>query len=203
MSATQHPVFTIGHSNHSLEVFLALLRMNGVEEVVDVRSSPHSRYKPHFNRKILAKALDEFGIAYIFLGAELGGRPVDRSCYDADGRVRYDLVAQTEAFDAGIRRVMRHADERRIALMCSEKDPLDCHRTLLVARALVERGVAVEHILADGGLEAYAATMDRLLAAFKMSPHGDMLHSRNETIAEALSRQAKKVAYVGVNSPPG
>ena len=85
MSATQHPVFTIGHSNHSLEVFLALLRMNGVEEVVDVRSSPHSRYKPHFNRKILAKALDEFGIAYIFLGGELGGRPVDRSCYDATG----------------------------------------------------------------------------------------------------------------------
>ena len=156
MSATQHSVFTIGHSNHSLEVFLALLRMNGVEEVVDVRSSPHSRYNPHFNRKILVKALDEAGIAYIFLGGELGGRPADRSCYDADGRVRYDLVAQTEAFDAGIGRVMRHADQRRIALMCAEKEPLDCHRTLLVARALVERGVAVEHILADGGLEAHA-----------------------------------------------
>ena len=90
-----------------------------------------------------------------------------------------------------------------LPLMCAEKEPLDCHRTLLVARALVERGVAVEHILADGGLEAHATAMDRLLAKFKMPPHGDMLRSRDETIAEALSRQAKKVAYVGVNSPSG
>ena len=85
--------------------------------------------------------------------------------------------------------------------MCAEKAPLDCHRTLLVARALVERGVAVEHILADGGLEAHAETMDRLLAKFKMSPHGDMLRSREETIAEALDRQAKRVAHVGEMPP--
>ena len=197
MGATAHPVFTIGHSNHTLDAFLALLRMNGVEEVADVRSSPHSRYNPHFNRKLLARALDDAGIGYLFLGGELGGRPADRSCYDADGRVDYERVSQTDAFGDGIGRVLRHADERRIALMCAEKEPLDCHRTLLVARALVERGVSVGHILADGSLEAHAATLDRLLAAFKLSPHGDMLRSRDEVIAEALTRQAKRVAYVG------
>ena len=197
MSATQHPVFTIGHSNHALDAFLALLRMNGVEEVADVRSSPHSRYNPHFNRKLLARALDEAGIGYVFLGGELGGRPADRSCYDADGRVDYERLAQTDAFDDGIGRVMRHADARRIALICAEKEPLDCHRTLLVARALVERGVSVGHILAGGSVEEHTATMDRLLAGFKMSPHGDMLRSRDEAIAEALRRQAKRVAYVG------
>ena len=85
--------------------------------------------------------------------------------------------------------------------MCAEKDPLDCHRTLLVARALVKGSVAVEHILADGSLEEHSAAMDRLLAAFKMPPHGDLLHSRAETIAEALDQQAKKVAYVGETSP--
>ena len=196
VGATLHPVFTIGHSNHSLDAFLALLRMNGIVEVADVRSTPYSRYNPHFSRKALARALEEAGIAYVFQGEQLGGRPSDRSLYDADGRVRYDLVARTEPFDDGIGQVLRHARELRLALLCAEKEPLDCHRTLLVARALVERGVAVEHILADGSLEKHDAAMDRLLAAFKMSPGGDLLRSREEAIAEALGRRAKKAAYV-------
>ena len=201
MNSSQSQVFTIGHSNHSAEAFLTLLQRHRVDEVVDVRSAPYSRYTPCFNHGVLSEALDEAGINYVFLGGELGGRPADRSCYDADGRVRYDLLAKTDLFDDGIRLVTRHADERRVCLMCSEKDPLDCHRTLLVARALVELGLAVEHILADGSLEEHTATMDRLLAAFKLSPHGDMLRSRDETIAEALDRQAKKVAHVGEMPP--
>ena len=175
--------------------------MHSIEEVVDVRSGPYSRYTPYFNHGVLSEALEETGISYVFLGAELGGRPADRSCYDADGRVRYDLLAKTDLFDDGIRLVTRHADERRICLMCSEKDPLDCHRTLLVARALVELGLAIEHILADGSLEVHTAAMDRLLAKFRMSPYGDLLHSREETIAEALDRQAKKIAHVGETLP--
>ena len=198
VSATQHPVSTIGHSNHSLDAFLALLRMNGIEEVVDVRSTPHSRFNPHFSRNALARALDKAGIAYVFAGGELGGRPSDRTLYDADGRVRYEMVARTASFDTGIRRVMCDADQRRIVLLCAEKEPLDCHRTLLVGRALVERGVAVQHILADGRVEVHAAAMDRLLAAFRMPPEGDMLHSRDEAIAEALDRQANRVAYTSI-----
>jgi len=186
VSAMRYPMFTIGHSNHSLDAFLALLRTSGIEEVVDVRSTPYSRYNPHFSRNALTRALEEAGIAYVFLGVELGGRPADRSCYDIDGRVRYDLVARTASFDDGIRLVTRHAEQRRIALMCAEKEPLNCHRTLLVARALVERGIAVEHILADGSLEVHAAAMDRLLARFKLSPDGDMLHSRDEAVSSEL-----------------
>ena len=121
---------------------------------------------------------------------------LSRSLYDANGRVRYDLVARTAAFDDGIGEVLSLACDRRVALMCAEKEPLDCHRTLLVARALAERGVAVEHILADGSLEKHDAAMDRLLAAFKMSPGGDLLRSRDEAIAEALERQTQKAAYV-------
>ena len=196
VGATLHPVFTIGHSNHSLDAFLALLRDNGIDEVADVRSTPYSRYNPHFSRKALARALEEAGIAYVFQGEQLGGRPSDRSLYDADGRVRYDLVARTARFEDGIGRVLCDARKHRIALVCAEKEPLDCHRTLLVARALVERGVAVEHILADGSLEKHDAAMDRLLAAFKLSPGGDLLRSREEAIVEALGRRAKKAAYV-------
>ena len=119
-------------------------------------------------------AKDGVGIGYVFLGGELGGRPADRSCYDADGRVRYDRLADTDLFDDGIRRIIRSADERRIALMCTEKEPLECHRTLLVARTLTERGVPVAHILDDGRLENHAATMDRLLDKFKLPHNGDL-----------------------------
>ena len=136
------------------------------------------------------------GIDYVFLGGELGGRPADRSCYDEDGRVSYPRLAETDLFDDGIGRVVRAADERRVAVMCSEKDPQDCHRALLIARALGERGVAVEHILADGGVEKHEETLDRLLDRFKLPRDGDMFRSRDEVVTEALARQAERVAFV-------
>ena len=216
MSATQHPVLTIGHSNHSLEDFVELLRTHAIDEVADVRSSPYSRYTPHFSHGVLSEALDGVGIGYAFLGGELGGRPSDRSCYDGDGRVRYDRVAATDLFDDGIRQVIHGADERRIVLMCSEKEPLDCHRTLLVARALVDHGIAVAHIHADGGLEEHAAAMDRLVRLHKLSPveqmdmfatadsgNGGQPRSRDDLVADAMARQAAKVAYIGAGPIAG
>lgn len=196
MNATQYPVYTIGHSNHSPETFLELLRGHAVDEVVDVRSSPASRYYPQFNHGVLSDALERAGIDYVFLGGELGGRPADRSRYDEDGRVDYARLADTDLFDDGIGRVVRAADERRVALMCSEKDPQDCHRALLIARAIEDRGVAVEHILADGSIEKHDETVSRLLDRFKLPRNGDMFRSRDEVVAEALARQAKRVAFV-------
>ena len=197
MSVTQYPVYTIGHSNHALESFIELLRKHGIDEVIDVRSSPYSRYNPHFNYNALEMALEAAGIEYIFLGGELGGRPADRSCYDADGRVLYDRLAEADSFQDGISYITRHADEYRAALMCSEKDPLDCHRALLIAGTLLDRGVAVEHILSDGVLETHAAAMDRLMTDLKLPPNGDLFRSRDEVIADALTRRARKVAYAG------
>ncbi len=201
MAITQFPVFTVGHSNHSPEEFIKLLLRHNVDEVADVRSSPYSRYTPHFNHEPLNGILNDMGIGYTFMGEELGGRPTDRSCYDADGRVRYDRVADTDPFDDGIRCIIRGADERRIALMCTEKEPLECHRTLLIAGTLTERGVAVAHILADGNLENHEATMDRLMELLKLPHNGDMFRSRDDVIADALNRQAQKVAYVAEKLP--
>ena len=202
MSLTQHPILTIGHSNHPPETFINLLLRHGVDEIADVRSAPYSRYASHFNHDNLQPALEEIGIGYTFLGGELGGRPVDPSCYDADGRLRYDRVAETDLFDDGLRRVIRAADERRLALLCTEKEPLECHRTLLVARALNDRGVAVAHILADGSLEEHDIAMARLVDIHKLPPDGDMFRSRADVIAEALDRQARKFAYVAADLPP-
>lgn len=192
MSAGAPPVLTIGHSNHPLEAFVALLRRHDVAVVADVRSAPYSRFNPHFNRKALDVALNEHGIAYLFLGQALGGRPEDRACYE-DGRVRYDRVARTPLFREGLARVIEEARHRRVALMCAEKEPLACHRTILVGRRLAAEGVALAHILADGTLEPHDATMDRLKL-----PAGDLLQSREALIEEALdARRGRRIAWAG------
>ena len=196
MTGAQGTIFTVGHSSHSMEAFVSLLQKHRVHEVVDIRSSPYSRYTAHFNFDVIGEALDQIGIRYVFLGGALGGRPMDPSCYDADGRVRYDRIANTDLFDNSIRDLTRGADARRIALMCTEKDPLECHRTLLVAPSLVAYKISVEHILADGSLENHDAAMDRLMDSLRLPPNGDMFRPRTEVIEEALSRQAKRVGHV-------
>ena len=182
-------VLTIGHSNHPQETFLGLLERHRVTALGDVRSTPWSRFNPHFNRKSLAGALAARGIEYLYLGRELGGRPDDPVCYE-EGRVRYDRVARTERFREGLDRVVRGAAEHRFALMCAEREPLDCHRTLLVGQALHERGTELAHIHADGRLEPHSGAMDRLLARLGLDP-GDDLFRRHEPrdalIAEAIA----------------
>ena len=156
-------VLTVGHSNHELGRFLDLLRQHEITALADVRSAPYSRFNPHFNLKRLPASLSASGIAYVWLGRELGGRPDDPACYE-DGELRYDRLAQTALYREGIERVLHGAAEHRLALMCAEKDPLHCHRALLVSRSLGDKGLEVAHILADGGLEPHESVMDRLLA---------------------------------------
>lgn len=190
----ENTVFTIGHSTHSIEAFIALLKQHGITALADVRSAPYSRYNPHFNKDALEKALKAAGIKYVFLGRELGARSEDRSCYQ-NGRVRYPLLARTALFHQGIERVVSGSKDFRIALMCAEKEPLECHRTLLVSRALDEMGVPIQHILADGRLEAHRNAMLRLLDLVGL-PREDLFRSTEELLAEAISRQEEKVAYV-------
>ncbi len=187
-------VFTIGHSTHPLDALVSLLNQHAVTALADVRSAPFSRFNPQFNKDALARDLKTRGIKYVFLGRELGARSDDPSCYE-NGRVQYGRLARMELFKQGIGRVINGAGEHRIALMCAEKEPLECHRTLLVARALDEQGVEVAHILGDGRLESHRAAMERLLDVTGL-PHEDLFRSRADLIAEALARQEEKVAYV-------
>ncbi len=186
-------VFTIGHSNYPLDVFVALLKKHGVTAVADVRSAPYSRHAPQFSCKPISGALKSRRIEYVFLGKELGARSEDPACYE-DGRVRFERVAETALFLSGIERVLRGAEDFTVAFMCAEKEPIDCHRAILVARKLSELGVAVRHILADGSLESHRDLESRLLAAFKL-PEGDMFRSRSDCVAEAYLLQAGRMAY--------
>ena len=147
-------IFTIGHSNHSWETFLGLLQENNITIVVDVRSSPYSRYTPHFNRDPFHEALRTAGIEYLFLGQQLGGHPEGADFYDADGRVRYDRLADSAAFQAGIGCLRTVIKSGRPALLCGEEDPAQCHRRLLIARVLGQAGIEVWHLRGDGRLQS-------------------------------------------------
>ena len=176
-------IYTVGHSNHPIEKFLGLLTGNGITAVADVRSQPYSRRFTQFNKERLAATLNQHGIAYVFLGQELGARSNDDSCYE-DGQVRYARLAATPLFKQGIDRVVTGAGKFRVALMCAEKEPLDCHRTLLVSRALEQRGGSIAHILADGSVEPHAHAMTRLTRI-----------TRQEDIDTACRLREQKIAY--------
>lgn len=158
--------FTIGHSNHSADHLVALLRAHGVTGVADVRSQPYSRYAVDFNRELISQWLSQAGIAYVFLGDLLGGRPRDERFYLPDGRVRYGEMAKSEEFLSGVQRLEEGASAYRIAIMCGEENPARCHRHLLVSRVLIGRGHDVQHIRGDGRVQPAA----ELLASKENQP---------------------------------
>jgi len=190
-------VYTIGHSNHRAAAFVALLRGADVTAVADVRSAPYSRRHPQFNKDALSASLRAAGIAYVFLGDRLGARPKDRGCYRA-GRADYRLIAGTEAFGEGLGRVKEGAERYRIALMCAEREPLDCHRTVLVARHLQRRGMRVVHILADGTAEPSEATERRLLKRMHLETADlfDAPRDPRAAVEEAYDRRGDEICYV-------
>ena len=146
-------IFTIGHSNHSLEVFINLLQSHKINVLVDVRSKPFSRFSPQFNKEGLEKAVKAGGIKCLFLGRKLGGRPQDSEFYDNYGFVLYSRIAESPLFLEGIDRLIKGIKTYRVAVMCGEENPANCHRRLLVGRVLGERGVSVRHIRGDGRIQ--------------------------------------------------
>lgn len=146
-------LFSIGHSNHSLEHLLNLLQNAGVRLVIDVRSRPYSRYFPHFNRKSLETALARAGIRYEFFGESLGGKPEQPEFYNRDGRVDYGRLSNTTKFQKGLELMLSHAAKCSAVIMCSEEDPAKCHRSMLIGQALRGMNVDLVHIRADGRLQ--------------------------------------------------
>jgi uncharacterized protein (DUF488 family) len=185
-SVPRQPLFTIGHSNHPIERFLALLQRHGVEVVADVRSRPYSRFVPHFGKERLVRILADDRLGYLFLGQELGGKPVQ----DDPPQARLDYRARIEgpSFRQGIETLLDAAADRPTALMCRERDPLDCHRLHLICRYLRPMALDIRHILPDGEVEVQQATERRLLeraGRAEMPLFQDPAQEQNE---EALAR---------------
>ena len=155
-------ILTVGHGNLPQDVLIRHLLDAGVERLVDVRSTPYSRWHPHFNRRRIGEAAEAAGIAYEWKPA-LGGRPDDPALRTADGAPDYALMARHGPFLDAIASLVATSAEASTAIMCSEGDPARCHRTLLIAPLLIERGVTVRHLLKDGSVVDAAATTARLL----------------------------------------
>lgn len=187
-------LYTIGHSNHDIQRFIELLKAHAITAVADVRSSPYSKFNIQYNREVVQKMLKENGIAYVFLGAELGPRSEDPACY-VDGTVQYRRLAATEAFKRGIERLHTGMKTHRIALMCAEKDPITCHRMILVCRALRSEPIEIGHILEDARIESLGESELRLLRELKM-PQLRLFEKPEDLIQRAYDTQSERIAYV-------
>lgn len=186
-------VWTVGHGDHELERFLALLAQQGVTAVADLRSEPYSRHAPQYGKQDLQDALRAAGIAYVFLGRELGGRAEGDDLL-TDGRIDYDKLAATAPFHAGLERLRHGAARHRIAMLCAERDPLQCHRALLVSRHLRGPMLEIQHIHADGAVENHVALERRLLDAHGLADE-DLFTPFEIRLQQAYDRQAERIAW--------
>jgi len=190
----ERSIYTVGHSTHPLAEFMSLLTRHGITAVADVRSQPFSRL-PEYNRDALAAVLKCDGIQYVPLGRELGARREEPECY-VDGQAVYERVAQLALFREGLDRLASGARQYRIAIMCAEKEPLDCHRTILVCRHLRTYGLHIVHILADGTLEEHTDTEKRLMRMMDIAP--DLFHpelTEADLIEQAYEARGRQIAY--------
>jgi uncharacterized protein (DUF488 family) len=194
---TARSIFTIGHSTHGLEAFICLLKRHGITAIADVRSQPFSRIQ-HFNRDALGAVLKTRHIKYVPLCRELGARRSEQECY-VNGQAVYEQVALLPLFRVGIDRLVKGAHDFNIALMCAEKEPLDCHRTVLVCRHLRPHGLHIQHILADGELEEHDQTEKRMMQMMGILPDQGDLYTRLEDLIEhAYEARGKEIAYRAV-----
>lgn len=173
---------------------MQLLHKNGIDAIADVRSSPYSKFCPQFSREALAVMLNGHGIHYVFLGRELGARREERACY-VGNQARYELIAKSKLFCEGINRIYTGVAAHTVALMCSEKDPITCHRMVLVCRELRRAELDIRHVCEDGTVESNFDAENRLLDLAGL-PRGDLFRPRDALVEEAYDRQARRIAWI-------
>lgn len=149
-------VFTIGHGKREIDDFINLLMDNHIELVVDVRSFPYSRFSPQYRKRQLEEYLENRDVKYLFLGEELGGRPANPELYN-NGKLDYPTIKKTALFKKGITKVTDLVKKNlKVALMCSESNPNDCHRKHLLSDEFIKQGITVWHIGKNGNLEKHS-----------------------------------------------
>lgn len=186
-------LFTIGYSSFEISDFINVLKKNNINAVADVRSSPYSKFKPDFNRENLKVSLKENGIEYVFLGDNCGARIEDPSCY-VNGKASYDLIKETEQFRIGLNRIIKGLKKYTITLLCAEKDPITCHRNILICRNLKQFDIAIFHILSMDKVENNTQSEERLLKLFDLEQN-DLFLEKEDLLEEAYNRQGDLIAY--------
>jgi len=185
-------LYTIGHSNMPIDEFIQLLKQYNIQIVCDVRSHPYSKFVPHFNAEALRNALLQHNIKYLYLGKELGPRSTNPNHY-IDGKVSYQLLEQSSQFQNGLQRLTKGIEQFTIALLCSEKDPINCHRAILICKNL-PHDISIYHILSDSSLESHQDLEQRLVVThFKDT--ATLFNNYQELLQQAYLLQANKLAY--------
>jgi uncharacterized protein (DUF488 family) len=188
-------IYTIGHSNYESYQFIKILHSHSIETIVDVRSAPYSKYCPQFNMDTIKQALNNSGIEYLFLGKELGARPKEQDCY-VGGKVSFEKLRESEFFKKGMLQLLDETEKHNIAIMCSEKEPIDCHRAILISRVLTQQGVTVKHILSEKELMEHKDLEEQLLKKCKVEETlFDTESSKQLNLQEAYQKQEKMISY--------
>ncbi len=192
-------IFTIGHSNYKIDKFIELLEQYKITAIADVRSVPYSRYNPQYNRENIKRILNNYNIEYAFLGKELGARTDNLNCY-INNKVVYELLAGTKEFLEGLERIKIGLNKYNIALMCAEKDPINCHRSILICRHL-RKEVSIKHILDNGEVESHQQLEKRLLRIINFKKQqlslfdNISLKLEEEQLEYAYQIYGEKIAY--------
>jgi len=196
MSETKHNIlYTIGHSNHTISHFIALLKRHKINVVVDVRSVPYSRYCSQFDKNVVSAALQAVNIQYMFLGKELGARPDEPECYEG-GCVDFKWIAKSKGFKDGLQCLLEGVEKHHIVLMCTEKEPLECHRTILICRNLKDHKLSIKHILEDGRIEDHHDTERRLVKMFKIEPTlFEPEKKESDLVEKAYDQQSQNISH--------
>ncbi len=195
-------LFTIGHSQHNINYFISLLNQYHIDFLLDVRSTPYSKYAEQYNKENINMDLNSVHIRYIFMGKYFGARPQDKNLYHSEGYLDFEKVRESKNFNKGIENVMIGLNQgHNIALMCTEKEPIDCHRAILVARAFEMHRIYAKHILSDGEILTQQQLNHQLLqkyfpdrAQLSLFTYGQEM-SEQEYLIEAYKKRNKEIGY--------
>lgn len=194
-------LYTVGHSQHNVEYFIDMLRKCNINYVLDVRSTPYSQFAENYNREKIKVSLRGANIEYSFMGNFFGARPEDRALYSKEGYLDFEKARNSTKFQSGVNNVIKGIQAgNNITLMCTEKDPMECHRAIMVARTFFERGIEVQHILADGSLQSHDVLNQKLIDLYfpdryQISLFSSENKSEEEYLEEAYRRHNKKIGY--------
>jgi len=156
-------IYSIGHGNKNIDEFINELKSFGIEYLLDIRSKPYSKWNPQFKKNELAEILNKNKITYVFIGDKLGGLPADSSCYDINGKVVYDRIKEKKFFKEGLERLITANDKKiKLAIMCSESKPEECHRSKLIGRELLKNKISVKHIISSNKIKTQETVMFEL-----------------------------------------
>ncbi|MBA7518858.1 hypothetical protein ES705_10932 [subsurface metagenome] len=160
---TNSTIYSIGHGNKAIKDFINELKSFNIQYLLDIRSKPYSKWNPQYNQDQLEIELKEHRITYVFAGDTLGGLPEDRSCYDFNGKVVYNLIKEKDFFKEGLKRLSTANSKRiNLAIMCSESKPEECHRSKLIGQELLKYKISINHIVSHNSTKSQETVMNEL-----------------------------------------